>query len=154
MQYAVRAERVASVPIAVVRRRARRGQLSSVVPEACGVVWKVIQSLGVRGGQHVAVYRCAENGDVEVEVGAEVEAPVGRQGEVFDSATPAGEVVTTTHFGPYHRLGEANAALRAWCATNGRTPAGPTWEVYGHWHPAWDNDPSQIRTDVYHLLRP
>jgi effector-binding domain-containing protein len=153
MGYAVRSERVTSVAIAVVRRRARQGQLSAVVPEACGVVWKVIRSLGVRGGRHVAVYRGAGGGEVEAEVGAEVAAPVGRQGEVFDSATPAGEVAAVTHLGPYQRLGEAHAAIRAWCAANARTPAGPTWEVYGHWLPAWDNDPSQIRTDVYHLLR-
>jgi effector-binding domain-containing protein len=117
-------------------------------------VWKAIRSLGVRGGRHVAVYRCDEGGDVEVEVGAEVPAPVGRHGEVVDSATPAGDVAAVTHFGPYQRLGDAHAAVRAWCAQSGRKLAGPTWEVYGHWLAAWDDDPSQIRTDVFHLLRP
>ena len=34
-----------------------------------------------------------------------------------------------------------------------RTAAGPNWEVYGHWLAAWNDDPSQIRTDVFYLLR-
>ena len=27
------------------------------------------------------------------------------------------------------------------------------WEICGHWDPRWDADPSQIPTDVFHLLR-
>ncbi len=27
--------------------------------------------------------------------------------------------------------------------------AGPSWEVYGHWH----EDPAQLKTDIYYLLR-
>ncbi len=68
------------------------------------------------------------------------------------SATPAGPVATTTHFGPYGRLHEAHDAIRRWCAGNGHTLAGPNWEVYGHWQDAWNSDPGQIRTDVYYLL--
>ena len=154
MQYTIRTERVTPAPIAVVRRTAPVGRLSGVVPAACGTVWSVIQSLGVRGaGRHVAVYLGAADGLVEMEIGAEVDAPIGRHGEVFDSLTPGGEIATLTHFGPYDRLGDAHAALRTWCATHHRPAAGPTWEVYGHWLPAWNDDPSQIRTDVFHLLR-
>jgi hypothetical protein len=35
---------------------------------------------------------------------------------------------------------------------NDHTLAGPQWEIYGHWLPEWNKDPSQIRTDVYYLL--
>ena len=155
MEYAVRAERVAGVPIAVVSRRAPAAKLSAVVPEACGTVWSAVKAAGVKGaGRHVAVYLGKTDGVLDVEVGVEVPAPIGRHGEDFDSTTPAGEVATATHFGPYGRLGDAHAAVRDWCAANNRTPAGPTWEVYGHWLAAWDDDPSQIRTDVYYLLRP
>src|SRR3954447_26680072 len=102
MQYAVRAERVAGVPIAVVSRRAPAGRLPAVVPEACGTVWSAVKALGVRGaGRHVAVYLGATDGLLDLEIGVEVPTVVGRHGEVFDSATPAGEVATATHFGPY-----------------------------------------------------
>jgi effector-binding domain-containing protein len=56
----------------------------------------------------------------------------------------------TIHHGSYAGLGAVNAAIRAWCLANGRTYSGPSWEVYGHWH----EDPAQLRTEVYYLLRP
>jgi effector-binding domain-containing protein len=149
----VRVERVAAKPIAVVRRRAVAGQLSSVVPEGCGTVWKALKALGVEGaGRNVAVYRGAPGGLIDVEVGAEVAKPFAGSGEVAGSVTPAGEVATATHFGPYGGLGAAHRAVRDWCKANGRTAAGENWEVYGHWLPAWNQDPSQIRTDVFYLL--
>jgi len=55
-----------------------------------------------------------------------------------------------THHGDYGRLGEANAAILAWCDANNRKRAGPSWEVYGHWHA----DPAELRTEVYYLLQP
>jgi effector-binding domain-containing protein len=117
-------------------------------------VWAAVKAVGAAGaGRHVAVYLGGAGGQVDMEIGVEMGGPIGRHGEVFDSLTPAGEVATVTHFGPYGQLGDAHRAIRTWCAANGRTAAGPNWEVYGHWLAAWNDDPSQIRTDVFHLLR-
>ena len=71
-------------------------------------------------------------------------------GTVVPLETPDGVAAMTTHYGDYGRLGEANAAILAWCRANGRMRAGPSWEVYGHWHA----EPAQLRTDVYYLLQP
>ena len=70
-------------------------------------------------------------------------------GRVMPSSTPAGTVATTTHLGPYDRLGEAHAAILTVCKERGLALAGPSWEVYGH----WTDDVAQLRTDVYYLLR-
>ena len=154
MSSAVRVERLTGTPIAVVRRRAPAHQLSQVVPAACGTVWNAVKSRGVKGGRHVALYLDCSGGQIDMEIGVEVPAPFAGEGEVVASATPAGDAATVTHFGPYQRLGEAHQAVRDWCAANGRTPAGPNWEVYGHWDPRWNDDPSQVRTDVFYLLKP
>jgi effector-binding domain-containing protein len=61
-------------------------------------------------------------------------------------------VASATHFGPYGGLGAAHEAIRQWSVTNSRALAGPNWEIYGHWQPEWNDDPSRIRTDVYYLL--
>lgn len=154
MAYAVRTETVAASPIAAVRRRAAAGQLSAVVPEGCGTVWKALKAMGITGaGRHVAVYRGAPGGMIDVEVGAEVREPFAGDGEVVCSATPAGDVATVTHFGPYGQLGAEHRAVRDWCAANRGTFSGENWEIYGHWLAAWDRDPSAIRTDVYYLLK-
>jgi hypothetical protein len=152
MNYPVRLEQHAGRPLAVVRRVAKQQDLPKVVPDACGTVWNVIRAQKVAGaGRHVALYR---DGVINLEVGVELDAPFAGYGEVVPSATPAGPVATTTHFGPYHLLGGAHQAIHDWCAANGHTLAGPNWEVYGHWTDECNTDPSKIRTDIFYLLRP
>lgn len=148
--YEIRLEQAAARPLAVVRRKATRPQLAQVVPDACGVVWKVVRAQQIAGaGRHVALYL---DDQINLEVGVELEAPFGGHGEVVDSATPAGLVATTTHFGPYGLLHQAHDAVHRWCAANGRELAGQSWEIYGHWEDAWNRDPTKIRTDIYYLL--
>jgi hypothetical protein len=150
MEYTIRLEHHAGIPLAVVRRRARPQELAKVVQEACGLVWNVMRSQKVAGaGRHVAVYL---DGQINLEVGVELPAPFAGHGEVVASTTPAGTVATTTHRGPYQLLGQAHEAIRRWCASNGYSPAGPNWEIYGHWQDEWNSDPSNIITDVFYLL--
>lgn len=145
MPYQVRTEQVEPQPIAVVRFRARRDELSTVIPAACGEVWNFIRAAKLdRPGRHVAVYL---DGEINIECGAEVAGPFAGNGRVVYSTTPSGKVVTTTHIGPYARLGEAHMAVREWLADN-NLPAGVNWEIYGH----WTDDPTQLRTDVYYLI--
>jgi effector-binding domain-containing protein len=149
MTFAVQVQRLNSVPLAVIRRQARSSELSRLVPECCGLVWTALRAQQAKGGRHVAVYW---DGSIRLEVGVELNGPFVEQGEVVRSATPAGAVASTTYFGPYGDLGAAHDAVRRWCAANDHDLAGPNWEIYGHWRPEWNADPSLIRTDVYYLL--
>jgi hypothetical protein len=150
MEYAIRLEQLSSRPLAVVRRRARPQELSKVVPDACGAVWGVVRALQVPGaGRHIAVYL---DDQINLEVGVELDAPFAGHGEVVGSATPAGLVATTTHYGPYGLLHQAHEAICRWCANNGYRLAGPNWEIYGHWKDEWNSDPTKICTDVFYLL--
>ena len=145
-------QRVASIPVAVVRRRASANLLSTLVPECCGLVWRAVQAqkdTGAKGGRHVAIYW---NGDIRLEVGVELQGPFAETDEVFRSATPSGPAAVVTHFGPYHTLGAAHDAIRTWCEANGHRLAGPNWEIYGHWRPEWEANPQLIRTDVLHQI--
>jgi effector-binding domain-containing protein len=152
VEYDVRLEQQGGHPLAVVRRRASQPDLATVIPAACGLVWKTVRDQQVAGlGRLVALYW----DDVfNLEVGVEVGAPFAGAGEVIGSAIPAGPVAATTHYGPYPQLPRAHEAVRRWCAATGHTPAGPNWEVYDHWKDEWTADPSRIRTDVYYLLAP
>ena len=148
--YPVHAQRREAVPLAVVRRQVSRSELARVVPECCGLVWSAVKAQQARGGRHVAVYL---DGTIRIEVGVEILGPFSESDDVAQSTTPAGTVASTTHFGPYTGLGAAHDAIRRWCETNQRALAGPNWEIYGHWLPEWNNDPSQIQTEVCYLLR-
>lgn len=151
ISYAVQVQQLNSVPIAVIRRQARRSELARVVPECCGLVWNAVRAQRVQAGRHVAIYW---DSSIRLEVGVELHEPFAEQGEVVRSATPAGAVASATHFGPYGGLGDAHEAIRQWCLANRHGLAGPNWEIYGHWQREWDADPSRIRTDIYYLLTP
>jgi effector-binding domain-containing protein len=138
-----------SVPLAVIQRQASASELSRLVPQCCGLVWNAVRAQKARAGRHVAIYW---DGSIRLEVGVELYGPFAEEGEVVRSATPAGPVAWTTHFGPYSGLGTAHDAVRQWCRANNRELAGPNWEIYGHWQSEWNTNPSQIRTDVYYLL--
>ena len=145
----VQLQRLDSIPLAVIRRQASPSELSRVVPECCGLVWNVVRAQQVQAGRHVAIYW---DGSIRLEVGVELHGPFLQDGEVVRSATPAGAVAWATHFGPYGGLGAAHSAIRRWCKANNHALAGPNWEIYGHWQPEWNTDPSKIRTDVYYQL--
>lgn len=149
MPYNVAAAPVGAIAIAVVRGRAAIADLSSVVPAAIGEVWTLIRARQFSGaGRNVAVYYGDTTSIVNIECG--VEAPPGFEGDsdVLLSTTPSGLVAHTDHLGDYRRLGQAHAAIRSWCASNGHRLRGPNWEIYGH----WSDDPAKVRTDVFYLL--
>jgi effector-binding domain-containing protein len=147
--YAVKLQRLESVPLAVIRRQASRSELSRLVPECCGLVWNAVRAQETKAGRHVAIYW---DGAIRLEVGVELHGPFAEHGEVVRSSTPAGPVASATHFGPYGGLGAAHEAVREWCRANERRLAGPNWEIYGHWQDEWNTNPSRIRTDVFYLL--
>jgi effector-binding domain-containing protein len=146
MEYQVQVQQVASQTTAVVRLRASRDELATVVPRACGEVWTFIRSAGFpRPGRHLALYLDCEG---NIEVGVEVDQPFAGNDRVVCSSTPAGTVAVAVHLGPYDRLGEAHEAIQKWCSENGHALTGTSWEVYGH----WTDDLAQLRTDVFYLL--
>jgi len=147
MAHDVQVVQVAPQLTAVVRTQAKQADLSRVVPQLCGEVWAFAKAQTLpRPGRHVALYL---DGVMNVEVGAEVSQPFTGDGRVVCSSLPTGTAATTAHWGPYAKLGDAHQAVLEWVAKNGRTLAGPSWEVYGH----WIDDPAQLRTDVFWLLK-
>ena len=147
--YQVRLEHADSIPLAVIKGRAGKADLPRIVPEWCGLVWGAVRAQQAKGGRHVALYWDAA---IRLEVGVELLGPFEDEGSVVRSATPSGTVAWTTHLGPYGGLNAANVAVKHWCEANGHRLAGPSWEIYGHWQPEWNADPSRIRTDVFWLV--
>lgn len=93
----VRAFDAAGLRLAVVRRCARPEELSRVVPEACGLVWRTLERHGFRGGRHVALYW---DGPTQLEVGVELDCAFEPQEGLVPSETPPGPVAATTHHEP------------------------------------------------------
>ena len=100
----------------------------------------------VTRGQNIVIYSAGGGIEAGVEVGSGFRAGDG----VDLSATPSGRAATATHVGPYNKLGETHASVRAWCRSSGENVTAVSWEVYGD----WDDDESRLLTQVYVLLAP
>jgi effector-binding domain-containing protein len=147
--YEVRETSVVARPVAGVRARVPRGRVAREFRRHLDQVYAAARTGALAlDGQNIFVYREATDEHLTVDFCVGAKAPFAPVGVVVPLETPAGVAVMTTHRGDYGRLGDANAAILAWCRTHDRALAGPSWEVYGHWHP----DPSELRTDVYYLL--
>ncbi|MBL0170972.1 MAG: GyrI-like domain-containing protein [Gemmatimonadaceae bacterium] len=149
--YDVREVVVAARRVAGVRAQVPRGRVGHEFGRHLDQVYAAARAGAVAlDGQNIFIYRAATAEELTVDFCVGVTALFDAVGGVMPLETPGGVAAMTTHVGEYGRLGEANAAVVAWCRANDRTRAGPSWEVYGHWHA----DPSQLRTDVFYLLHP
>ena len=148
--YTITESPVAAKPLAGVRAIVPAGRVGAVFRTYLDQVYAAARSNDIAlDGHNVFVYYPRADGAVSVDFCVGVLRPFGAVGNVVALETPAGPAATTTHWGDYAALGGAHAAIRAWCAANQRTLAGPSWEVYGHWH----DEPAKVRTDVYYLLK-
>jgi effector-binding domain-containing protein len=150
VDYDVRTERAQPRSLAAIRARIPRDRLGPEIIRLLDVIWPVLRAQQVSTGHNVVIYHGTADGTLTVDVGVEVPAGFVPDGDVQPAATPEGDVATAAHFGDYAKLAGAYAALEQWCASRARPPAGVNWEVYGD----WDDDPAQVRTDVYFLLSP
>jgi hypothetical protein len=136
--------------VAGVRAQVPLGRVPQEFGRHLDQVYAAGRSGAVRlDGQNVFIYRALQGDILTVDFCVGATAPFEAVGAVQPMTTPSGTAVMTTHVGPYGGLGNANAAIIAWCREHGRERAGPSWEVYGH----WTDDPAQLRTDVYYLLQ-
>lgn len=150
-QHVVRETIVAARPVAGVRAEVPRGRVAQEFRRYLDQVYAAARAGAVSlDGQNIFIYRACTAEQLLVDFCVGVTAPFAPTGAVVPLETPSGNAVMTTHHGEYGGLGQANAAILAWCRTHNRLRAGPSWEVYGHWH----DDPAQLRTDVYYLLEP
>lgn len=148
--YKVNVETVGRQPIAAARQRTTFRQIAREIGPLLGHPWSLIRATpGLReDGDNVAIY-WDESGGGSIEVGVQVVREFEATDLVICSATPAGMVARTAHYGPYDQLGAAHDAVRQWCKANGREIVPPFWEIYGD----WSDDPSKLRTDVIYLLK-
>jgi effector-binding domain-containing protein len=111
-------------------------------------VWAFLRQNDLRAeGHNIMVYR-NNVPNLEFEVGVQVTRTFEPAGAVVPSNLPHGRAARTIHIGDYAGLEKAHDAIARWFRTNGHTPSGTRWEVYGD----WEEDPAKLQSAVYWLL--
>ena len=95
---------------------------------------------------------CVDGGQIDMECGMPVAAPMDGSGRIQASELPAGTVATVTNMGPYDNLPQTWSALTEWMEAEGLQAAGAPWEVYMT-DPGADPDQSKWRTDIFFPVR-
>ena len=153
MGVSVSAQRVSPRILAAVSRKVTIGQVGTAWRPALDQVWAFLRTQpGLRtDGHNIFLYsHPAQRSDpMDVEFGVEVTREFEPSGEVKPVKTPAGEVATAVHIGPYDQLGQAHEAIHAWVQANNRTIGAMSWEIYGD----STDDPTKLETTVMYLLR-
>jgi len=149
MKYEVAVQVVPSRQVAVVRERRKWADLGAqLIPLLDRVYVAVRAGKVVQSGHNIFIFRDGSKEGVTVEAGVEIASPFEPTDGVLSATTPAGEVASAVHKGPYSGLGNAHDAVIRWCREHARARANVWWEVYGDWH----EDPTQLETEVFYLL--
>ena len=151
MTYDVTVETVQPELMAAVRATVPVSGIAQAWKPALDQVWAFLRARRELGpGHNLFLYHHPErrNDPMDIDFGVQVARPFEGESAVRCVQTPAGEVASTLHVGPYDRLGGAHDAIHAWCAANGRGIGRASWEVYGD----WIDDPALLETTIKYLL--
>ena len=152
MAYNVTLETVVAVPIAAARRRVMIPQITSAWKPALDQVWALLRAHPeLEPGGNVFLYHhpTRREDPMDIDFGVQVGGEFPAEGEVFCTKTPAGQVATTLHRGPYDGLSAAHNAIHGWCSANGKQIGGESWEIYSD----WNDDQARLETRIMYLLR-
>jgi len=143
---------LADVPeqrVATVRRAVPMAELPRFFAEAFHAVAAVAAAVeaggGTIAGPPFGLYHDMPTETVDVTAGFPVEGWDGDGGEVTVETRAGGRAVVTVHVGPYDTMTETYDALYRWCAGQGITLAGGTWEEYPSDR---ETDPSTRQTRI------
>jgi len=151
MTYQIKVEAVQAELVAAVRTRVPISGIAQAWKPALDQVWAFIRTHGsLKPGHNLFLYHHPANRSepMDIDFGVQVAQPFEPSGNVRCIETPAGDVASTIHVGPYDRLAGAHNAVHAWCSANHRNIGQASWEIYGD----WTDDPARLETTIRYLL--
>jgi effector-binding domain-containing protein len=120
--------------------------MATKMPGAYGEVITYLSRAGIGvDGPAIARYSPAED-TFDVEAGFYVANAIELSQPLQCIVLTAGEAAVTVHTGPYERLPDAYAAIKAWAEEHGRKLSDVMWEEY--WSDPQSTPESEWRTDV------
>lgn len=128
-------------PTAALKMTRPVSRIGPAMGEAFPKIYHAVVSAGMEpAGMPLARYFDFGEEETTFECAIPVPEPFTASGEVQPSSVGGGEAAFAVHVGPYETIGQTWGEMMAWVAEQGRTPAGPTWEVYV-------DDPQEVAAD-------
>ena len=124
--------------------------------------WLASQGIAPAGPPLIRYLVIDMAGELQIELGVPVAAPVAASGRVQPGVLPQGRYAVLRHTGPYDGLIASNAALLQWAKQKGiefdtwATPQGSAWRSRAEHYltdPSQEPDPAKFETDVAFLIR-
>ena len=151
------AQHYAAIP-ATVATGGIAAAVDDTFPELFG--WLAGQGIAPAGPPLIRYLIIDMLGELQIELGVPVAAPITASGRVQPGVLPEGRYAVLRHTGPYDGLRASNAALLEWAKEKGI--AFDTWETAGgaaccqaeHYltDPSQEPDPAKLETDVAFLI--
>lgn len=132
--------------------------VDSGFPELFG--WLASQGIAPDGAPFIRYLVIDMDGDLQIELGVPVSAPVTGNGRIQAGVLPAGSYAVLRHTGPYDGLVASNGALQRWATEHGvqfdtrETAQGSAWGGRVEHYltdPSQEPDPAKWETDVAYL---
>ena len=132
--------------------------VDSAIPELFG--WLASQGIAPSGAPFIRYLVIDMAGEMQIEMGVPVAAPVTASGRVQPGSLPEGRYLVLRHTGPYDGLIASNAALQRWAHEHQvefdtwDTAEGSAWRGRAEHYltnPAAEPDPAKWETDVAYL---
>ena len=138
--------------------------ISAAVDDAFPVLfgWLASQGITLAGPPLIRYLVIDMAGELQIELGVPVTAPVTASGRVRPGVLPEGRYAVLRHTGPYDGLVASNAALLQWAREKGiefdawDTPQVSAWRSRAEHYltdPSQEPDPAKFETDVAFLIR-
>ena len=153
------AQHYAAIPAAVTMDGISAA-VDDAFPELFG--WLAGQGIAPAGPPLIRYLIIDMAGDLQIELGVPVAAPVTASGRVRPGVLPEGRYAVLRHTGPYDGLMASNAALLQWAQEKGiafdtwDTAGGEAWRGRAEHYltdPSQEPDPAKFETDVAFLIR-
>ncbi len=134
------------VVLAVAQARFMRSEVSSKLLSLFDIAYSWLKTSSVKqAGHNYAIYDQCTADQMRVQAGFPVSDHFPDCESVKCVQLKSGRAVHVKHIGPYGKLQAAYNGLHEWCAREGYKTSGESWEIYGD----WNDDPSQLVTDIY-----
>ena len=136
------------------------GAVDEAFPELFG--WLAGSGLAVGGPPFIRYLVIDMPGEMQIEMGVPVAAPITASGRIQPGTLPGGRYAVLRHTGPYDGLVASNAALQRWAQEHviefdtWDTPHGSAWRGRAEHYltdPSQEPDPAKLETDVAFLIK-